>query len=85
VRGLYVFAWTVPFLLVALILLGLPTTYLLRRLGWENWTTYSLVGATLGAGFLYALFPSLNLHGISLGGIYGSICATIWFALGRRF
>ncbi len=84
-RALFAFVWTVPLIIVALILLGLPTSYLLRRLGWENWPTYSLVGAALGAGFLYALFPSLTPHGISLGAVYGSVCATIWFALRRKF
>lgn len=84
-RGLFVFVWTIPFILTALIFLGLPTSYLLRRRGWENWPTYSLVGAAIGAGFLYALFPILNLHGISWGAIYGCICASVWFALKRRF
>ncbi|MBD3773549.1 MAG: hypothetical protein IE921_08205 [Rhodobacteraceae bacterium] len=82
-RGLFAFVWTIPFIIVALIFLGLPSSYLIRRLGWENWPTYSLVGAALGAGFLYALFPSLTPYGISLGAIYGSVCAAIWFALRR--
>jgi energy-converting hydrogenase Eha subunit A len=84
-RGLFLFVWTIPFIIVALIFLGLPTSYLLRRLGWENWPTYSLVGAALGAGFLYALFPSLTPYGICMGAVYGSVCATIWLAMGRMF
>jgi hypothetical protein len=83
-RGLFAFVWTIPFIMVALIFLGLPSSYLLRRLGLENWLAYSLVGAALGAGFLYALFPSLTPYGISLGAIYGSVSAAIWFALRRK-
>lgn len=84
-RGLFAFVWTIPFIIVALIFLGLPSSYLLRRLGWENWPAYALVGAALGAGFVYAFFPRLTPYGIGLGAIYGSVCATIWFALRGKF
>jgi len=80
---LYVF--TIPFVLIALTILGLPASYWLRRLGFEKWHTYSLVGAVLGAVFLSALLQSVTLFGLSAGAIYGSICAIIWFALRRKF
>ena len=84
-RGLFVFISTVPFLLAAMLFVGMPASYLLCRLGWENWLAYWLVGSILGVAFLYALFPSLTPYGIYQGAIYGSLCATIWFALRRIY
>lgn len=79
------YVFTIPFVLLALTILGLPASYLLRRLGFENWHTYSLVGAALGAVCLSALLQRVALFGLSVGAIYGSICAITWFALRRKF
>jgi hypothetical protein len=84
-RAIFSYALTIPFVLLALIIVGLPTSYLLRRLGLENWLIYALVGAALGVGFLYAVLSYLTPFGIGAGAIYGSICAIIWFALSRKF
>lgn len=76
---------TIPFILTGLILLGLPTSYLLKRLKLENWLSYAFVGATLGVGFLYALLSYLTPFGIGSAAVYGCLCATVWFAFRRKF
>lgn len=84
-RAIFDYVLTIPFILTGLILLGLPTSYLLKRLKLENWLSYALVGAALGVGFLYALLSSLTPFGIRAAAVYGGLCAIVWFALRRKF
>lgn len=84
-QAIFSYALTIPFILLALLIVGFPTSYLLRHLGLENWLIYALVGAALGVGFLYAVLSYLTPSGICIGAIYGSICAIIWFASSRKF
>ncbi|WP_423141792.1 hypothetical protein ACOYW6_00020 [Parablastomonas sp. CN1-191] len=80
-RGIWTTIWAIPFILVAILVLGIPASYLLRQLRLENWVSYALCGAALGILFLYVLFPSMTLFGMGAGAIYGGLCASIWFGL----
>jgi hypothetical protein len=82
---IFIYVLTIPFILTGLILLGLPTSYLLKRLKLESWLSYALVGAALGVGCVYALLSYLTPFGIAAGAGYGCPCAIVWFALRRKF
>ena len=77
---IFFYVFTIPFILTGLILLGLPTSYLLKRLKLENWLCYALVGAVLGVGFLYALLSHPTSFGTGAAAVYGCLCAFVWFA-----
>ncbi len=84
-RAIFYCVVTIPFILTGLILLGLPTSYLLKRLKLESWLSYALVGAALGAGVPYALLSYLTPVGIGGAAVYGCLCAIVWFAMRRKF
>jgi hypothetical protein len=80
-RGLFLVVVTLPFILAGLVLLGLPTTYILRRFGAESAWNYALAGTTIGASCSLLFSSSPSLEQIALTAVYGVVCALCWSAL----
>ena len=53
-RAAFAIVSTGPFILVGLIVLGLPVSYLLKRMNFENSASYALTGAIAG------IAPNIN-------------------------
>jgi hypothetical protein len=83
-RGVFMVLVTFPFILAALILLGLPTAYVLRRLRAENAFTYALAGAMAGALWASTVFGPITTLGVGTCAFYGLTCALAWWWLRPR-
>jgi hypothetical protein len=80
-RGLFRLTMTIPFILVGLILLGLPTAYALARKRAESAFAYALVGTGAGALLGKVAFGFLTTHGYAICAFYGCVCAVFWWWL----
>ena len=83
-RGVFMVAVSFPYVLVGLILLGLPTAYLLSKARAENVFTYALAGAATGALWGKVALGALTPYGIAILAVYGCVCALFWWWLRPR-
>lgn len=83
-RGLFMLAISFPYILVGLILLGLPTAYVLSRARAENAFTYAFAGAAAGALWGKVAVGVLTTYGIAMSAFYGCVCALFWWWLRPR-
>lgn len=79
-RAIWLFVFSLPFILVGLLLLGLPTAYLLHRARAESALSYGVAGAAMGA--LFGGFWGFHtLYGYAVSVFYGCSCALFWWML----
>lgn len=78
-RATWLIALTLPFVLVGLLIVGLPTAFVLRRVRLESALIYAAVGAVTGA--LFGAIWSQTGYGYAVSAFYGCACALIWWAL----
>lgn len=82
-RGVFMLAVSFPYILAALVLLGLPTAYGLRRLRSENVFAYAMAGLATGA-LWGAIVLGSRSYGIGVTAFYGCVCALFWWWLRPR-
>jgi hypothetical protein len=82
-RAIGLVAWSFPFVLVGLIVVGLPSAYLLRRVGMESALSYAAVGAVTGAVW-GVILGSQTTYGYAVSAFYGCSCALFWWILRPR-
>jgi hypothetical protein len=72
---------------VAMLLVGLPVTWLFARQGWERRWTYAGVGFVAGsaaaAGWLHGERGDVAAM-VLAGGLPGALCGTLWWRFARR-
>jgi hypothetical protein len=78
-RAAWVIAWSSPFILAGLVILGLPTAYLLHRARVENALSYGIAGLLTGTLWGYVI-----VYDFGLSGFYGCVCALFWWLLRPR-
>ena len=78
-RGAFVIVWTCPFILVGLIVLGLPASYLLKRLNLENSALYLLAGAISGIAYGVLLFQLHHTEWLVTAASFGAGAALFWW------
>lgn len=83
-RGVFMLAVSFPYILVGLILLGLPTASILLKTRAENVFTYAVAGAGAGALWGKVALGSLASNGIAISAAYGFVCALLWWRLRPR-
>ena len=83
VRAVGALAITFPFILVGLLILGLPAAYVLRRLRTETAISYAATGAVAGVLWGY-LIGFQTTYGFGVSAFYGCTCARIWWWLRPR-
>lgn len=99
-RWLFTVALTAPFILAALVVIGLPATWILAKLRTEGLLQYALAGVIGGLLFWpIVIVPWSWFDGIPSGllpaaiaptrllimtAIYGIACAACWFLIARR-
>lgn len=83
-RGVAMLAITFPYILLGLIVLGLPTAYALKRVRAENVFTYALAGAGTGALWGKLAAGALTTYGLATSAFYGCVCALFWWWLRPR-
>jgi hypothetical protein len=83
-RGVFVLVVSFPFIITALILLGLPITYALGRFKAESAFVYALAGAASGAAWGALVFGSLTTYGQVACALQGVVCALVWWWLRPR-
>jgi hypothetical protein len=76
-RGAFLIVWTSPFILVGLIVLGLPTSYLLKRFKVEHSVSYALTGAI--AGIAYGVPVDHHAAWLALVALFGAGSALFWW------
>jgi hypothetical protein len=82
-RAVWSAAFSFPFILTGLLILGLPTAFLLRRLRAEGGLLYAAAGAATGALF-GAVIGFQTTHGFAVSVFYGCFCALSWWWLRPR-
>lgn len=83
-RAVFTLAITFPYILVGLIVLGLPTAYALMRTRAENAATYALAGTAAGALWGNVAAGMLTTYGIGVSAFYGCLCALFWWRMRPR-
>lgn len=83
-RGVGMFALSFPYILLGLILLGLPTAYILSKRRAENVFTYAFAGAVAGTLWGKVALGSLTTAGIAISAAYGCLCALLWWGVRPR-
>jgi hypothetical protein len=78
-RGAFVIVWTSPFILVGLIILGLPISYLLKRFNFENSASYLVVGAISGIAYGVLLFQLHHTEWLVTAALFGAGSALFWW------
>ena len=79
-RALFAFTLTSPFILVGLLLIGLPTDYALRRFQFYNAFAFGFSGAAAGLACGAILVDGLSESLVIFAG-YGCVSALAWWAL----
>ncbi|HET9428293.1 MAG TPA: hypothetical protein VFO69_08035 [Allosphingosinicella sp.] len=74
---------TFPFILVGLIVLGLPAAYLLRRGKLESALSYAAAGG-LGGAIWGGILGFQTTYGSAVSAFYGVTCALFWWVLRSR-
>jgi hypothetical protein len=82
-RAVGAFALMFPFTLLGLLVLGLPTAYLLRRARAESALSYAAVGCVTGLIWGAILGVQTN-YGHAVTAFYGCSCALFWWILRPR-
>jgi hypothetical protein len=82
-RGVFLFAVSFPYILIGLIVLGLPTAYALGRFQVESVLTYGVAGLFTGALWGVMVLGS-HSYGIANAASYGCVCALFWWWLRPR-
>ena len=81
-RGLMAFGMTSPVILLGLIILGLPISYLLKHLKIENAFSYVLAGALSGMTCGIAMaYPYYRMEWVALTAAFGAGTAVVWWWL----
>ena len=80
-RGLGAFIFALPYTIVGLLVLGLPSALLLRKFRAESALTYAAIGAVLGIVWLFLLLRPLNAATLAFGALSGCACALSWWVL----
>ena len=83
-RGVFLAVFSFPYILVGLLLLGLPCAYLLHRMRAESALTYALAGLVTGALWGAVALPNSSPLGFVLCGLYGCVCALFWWWIRPR-
>ena len=83
-RGAFLLAFSFPYILVGLILLGLPIAYALMRARAENVVAYALAGAATGALWGKIAIGAVTTYGLATSAFYGCVCALLWWWLRPR-
>ncbi len=78
-RGAFVIVWTSPLILGGLIVLGLPVSYLLKRLNLENSASYLLAGAISGIAYGVLLFQLHHTEWLVTVASFGAGAALFWW------
>jgi hypothetical protein len=82
-RAAFVVAFSFPFVLGALLILGLPTAFVLRRAKIDSMFSYAIAGVILGACW-GRLFGAVTPLGLTVTASYGCCCALLWYWLRPR-
>ena len=83
-RAGFAFILFSPFILAGLIVLGLPTAYLLRRLNAENGMVYAATGVLTGELWGLAILELGTPEGAIMSGLLGGACALFWWWLRHK-
>jgi hypothetical protein len=83
-RGVFLLAFSFPYILFGLVLLGLPIAYALMRARVENVLTYALTGGGAGALWGKVALGAVTTYGIAISAFYGCFCALFWWWLRPR-
>jgi hypothetical protein len=82
-RGLFVIVMTFPFILGGLVVLGIPTTWLLRRFHVANAFTFGLTGAVTGvlwgATVVALAVPTFGITAHVLNATFGVMSMLFWW------
>lgn len=78
-RGAAALVIASPFILAGLIILGLPLSFLLKRLRVENSVSYAVTGALSGIAFGVALTRAHHVEMFAMAAFYGMACALFWW------
>jgi hypothetical protein len=78
-RAAFALAITSPLILAGLIFLGLPLSFLLKRLGIENAISYAVTGALSGVAFGVILTQLHHTELLVTAASYGTTCALFWW------
>lgn len=78
-RPAFVIVWTSPFILVGLIILGLPISYLLKRFNIENSASYLVIGAISGIAYGVLLFQLHHTEWPVTVASFGAGSALFWW------
>lgn len=82
-RAIWLAVWSFPFILVGLLVLGLPSAYLLRRGRVESAFSYAAAGAATGAVW-GVMLGFQTTYGCAVSAFYGCSCALFWWMLRPR-
>jgi hypothetical protein len=78
-RGAFVVAFTIPFILVGLIALGLPITLMLKRLGHEGFLLHAVAGVIAGWAYgLTLLYQGYAMPMQVMFAFFGAACGLLW-------
>ena len=83
-RGVFALVWSFPFILVGLVVLGLPIAYSLARMRAESGLAYVLAGALAGTLWGAVAIGLVTTYGIGVSAFYGGVCALLWWWLRPR-
>ncbi|HEX6661284.1 MAG TPA: hypothetical protein VF067_05395 [Sphingomicrobium sp.] len=83
-RGVFALGLSFPYILVGLLLLGLPIAYALHRLRAESALTYSIAGLVTGSLWGWIALGSQTAYGLLITAFYGIVCALFWWWLRPR-
>lgn len=85
---LFPFLVAFPIVLGSSVLVGLPVTFLLKKRGWENVTTYVFLGVIVGFFVPIIVLLIGNAEGgyplAMLGALSGGVTARTWWVSGRE-
>lgn len=84
-RGVFALAFSFPYILVGLVLLGLPADYALRRLRLDGPFPFAVTGAATGVIWGLILLPYVTAYGYFNTAFYGCVCALFWWLLRPSF
>ena len=82
-RAIGMIGLSLPFILMGLLVLGLPAAYLLRRARFESALSYAAAGATTGTVW-GAVLGFQTTYGFVVSAFYGCSCALFWWMLRPR-
>jgi O-antigen/teichoic acid export membrane protein len=80
-RAMWAVVFSFPFILLGLLLLGLPAAYLLHRGRVESALSYGVAGAAMGAIFGAFWGFHASAYGYAVSAFYGCSCALFWWML----